>query len=49
MKEIWKEKRVVRDWKDAEIVPIPKKGILSHVTIGKVSILLMLLERSSLE
>ena len=28
MKEIWKEKRVVRDWKDAEIVPIPKKGNL---------------------
>lgn len=28
MREIWKEKRVVRDWKDAEIVPIPKKGNL---------------------
>ena len=28
MREIWKEKRVVEDWKDAEIVPIPKKGNL---------------------
>ena len=28
MREIWKEKRVVRDWKDAEIIPISKKGNL---------------------
>ena len=28
MKDVWKEKSVVPDWKDAEIVPIPKKGNL---------------------
>ena len=25
MKDVWKEKSVVADWKDAEIIPIPKK------------------------
>ena len=29
MKQMWAEGTVVRDWKDAEIVPIPKKGDLS--------------------
>ena len=28
MKQMWAEGTVVRDWKDAEIVPIPKKGDL---------------------
>ena len=28
MKQIWMEGTVVKDWKDAEIVPIPKKGDL---------------------
>ena len=28
MEDMWKEGVVVRDWKDAEIVPIPKKGDL---------------------
>ena len=28
MREVWAEKEAVGDWKDAEIVPIPKKGDL---------------------
>ena len=28
--EVWEEGTVVGDWKDAEIVPIPKKGDLKH-------------------
>ena len=28
MQEVWEEEEVVGDWKDAEIVPIPKKGNL---------------------
>ena len=28
MKEVWEEERVVGHWKDAEVVPIPKKGDL---------------------
>ena len=28
MEDVWKEGKVVKDWKDAEIVPIPKKGDL---------------------
>ena len=30
MKEVWKVGYVVQDWKDAEIVPIPKKGDLRN-------------------
>ena len=30
LQEVWKEGTVVRDWKNAEIVPIPKKGDLKH-------------------
>lgn len=26
MKAVWEEQSVVSDWKDAEVVPIPKKG-----------------------
>ena len=28
MTDIWEKGRVVKDWQDAEIVPIPKKGDL---------------------
>ena len=28
--DVWEEGAVVRDWRDAEIVPIPKKGNLKH-------------------
>jgi len=30
MREVWKEGFVVQDWKNAEIVPIPKKGDLRN-------------------
>jgi len=30
MREVWKSGCVVQDWKDAEIVPIPKKGDLKN-------------------
>jgi hypothetical protein len=30
MKDVWHTGDVVKDWKDAEIVPIPKKGDLRH-------------------
>ena len=30
MQEVWEEGSVVADWKDAEIVPIPKKGTLKR-------------------
>ena len=30
MREMWKMRCVVQDWKDAEIVPIPKKGDLKN-------------------
>ena len=26
MQDIWKDGEVVADWKDAEVVPVPKKG-----------------------
>ena len=28
--DMWEEGAVVMDWRDAEIVPIPKKGNLKH-------------------
>ena len=28
MQDVWRERAVVKDWKDAEIIPIPKKGDL---------------------
>ena len=28
MEDVWKKGKVVKDWQDAEIVPIPKKGDL---------------------
>ena len=30
MEKIWEEQTVVQDWKDAVVVPIPKKGNLNH-------------------
>ena len=30
MHDVWKEGRVVKEWADAIIVPIPKKGSLQH-------------------
>ena len=30
MQEVWEEGSVVADWKDAELVPIPKKGNLKQ-------------------
>ena len=32
-KDVWKKGKVVKDWQDAEIVPMPKKGALGNVTI----------------
>ena len=29
MEDCWKSEKVVKDWKDAEIIPIPQKGDLS--------------------
>ena len=31
MDDVWKRGKVVKDWQDAEIVPIPKKGDLRKV------------------
>lgn len=42
MGEVWEERKVVDDWRDAKIVPIPKKEISSLVTIGAVSAFSML-------
>ena len=28
MRDIWRDGEVVTDWKDAEVVPVPKKGYL---------------------
>ena len=28
MEDVWRRGEVVKDWKDAEVVPIPKKGDL---------------------
>ena len=37
MKDMWEEGRVVDDWRNAEIVPIPKKGhVIWSVTTGEV-------------
>ena len=30
MRKVWTAGSVVKDWKDAEIVPIPKKGDFQH-------------------
>ena len=30
MQDMWREGEVVADWKNAEVVPIPKKGDLLH-------------------
>lgn len=30
MKVMWREGEIVADWKDAEVVPVPKKGDLQH-------------------
>ena len=36
IKDVWKEGKVVGDWKDAVVVPIPKKGISKSVITGRV-------------
>ena len=41
----WKESEVPKDWSDALLVPIPKKGNLSNVIIGGALPYLMLLEK----
>ena len=33
--DVWKEGRVVKEWADAIIVPISKKGLSNAVTIGE--------------
>ena len=35
MEDIWKEGKVVKDWQDAEIVPIPKKGDLRKCDVWR--------------
>ena len=35
MRKKWTSGSVVKDWKDAEIVPIPKKGDLKHCNIWR--------------
>ena len=38
LKVVWEEKKVVKDWKDAEIVPVPEREIINRVTIGVESV-----------
>ena len=38
-RKVWQEGCVPQEWRDALIVPIPKKGDLFYVTIGGISLL----------
>ena len=46
---IWKEGEVVADWKNTEVVPIPKKGTSNVVITGVASVCWMWWERYLLE
>ena len=34
MQDMWRRGEVIAEWKDAEVVPIPKKGTFTLVIIG---------------
>ena len=34
MQDIWRQGSVVEDWRDAVVVPIPKKGDLGYTITG---------------
>ena len=43
VRAVWREKCVPQDWRDAILVPVPKKGIFIVVITGEVLLYLMLL------